>query len=343
MKQIVIDLPKQTGAASYEVELPLQSLKGQANFVLVIKTGHATLSIPSGQLAGITANTEYISIRVKASPAASPDAAAGSRPVVELKLSAGGREMAWSNPDMPITVSIPYKPAVEELGYSDSLLVRYLREDGHRTAVVNSRYDAANGSLVFQTSEFGTFAAAYAPLTFTDLGNLSWAKQAVAAMAARDLVQGTSSGNFSPAVPMSRADFTASLLKVLELKATAESGAGFSDVGNQAEHFKELAAAKQLGIVTGYADNSFKPDSTISRQEMMVIAARALKSAGIAAHGSGTLDAYADAERISAYAKDSLEALLKYGVVNGKNGRLAPEDTLTRAEAAVILYRIWKL
>lgn len=343
MKQIVIDLPKQTGAASYEVELPLQSLKGQASFVLVIKTDHATLSIPSGQLAGITANTEYISIRVKASPAASPDAAAGSRPVVELKLSAGGREMAWSNADMPITVSIPYKPAVEELGYSDSLLVRYLREDGHRTAVVNSRYDAANGSLVFQTSEFGTFAAAYAPLTFTDLGNLSWAKQAVAAMAARDLVQGTSSDNFSPAVPMSRADLTASLLKVLELKATAESGAGFSDVGNHAEHFKELAAAKQLGIVTGYADNSFKPDSTISRQEMMVIAARALKSAGIAAHGSGTLDAYADAERISAYAKDSLEALLKYGVVNGKNGRLAPDDTLTRAEAAVILYRIWKL
>lgn len=347
MKQIVIDLPKQTGAASYEVELPLQSLKGQGNFVLVIKTDHATLAIPSGQLAGITANTEYISIRVKESPAASPDAAArsltGSRPVVELKLSAGGREMAWSNPDMPITVSIPYKPAVEELGYSESLLVHHLSGDGHMTAVVNSRYDAANGSLVFQTAEFGTFAAAYAPLTFTDLGNLSWAKQAVAAMAARDLVPGTSSGNFSPAVPVSRADFTASLVKVLELKATAVAGAGFSDVGNNAEHFKELAAARQLGIVTGYADNTFKPDSMISRQEMMVIAARALKSAGIPAHGSGTLDAYADAEQISSYARDSLEALLKYGVVNGKNGKLAPDDTLTRAEAAVVLYRIWKL
>jgi len=35
--------------------------------------------------------------------------------------------------------------------------------------------------------------------------------------------------------------------------------------------------------------------------------------------------------------------LIKSGVVNGKNNRIAPNDTLTRAEAAVILYRIWKL
>ncbi|MFD1908698.1 S-layer homology domain-containing protein [Paenibacillus rhizoplanae] len=91
---------------------------------------------------------------------------------------------------------------------------------------------------------------------------------------------------------------------------------------------RELAAAKQLGIVTGYADNTFKPAGVITRQEMMVLAARALKAAGISAEGSGSIASYTDAGQISAYAKDSVSALLKYGVVNGKNNKLAPGDTL---------------
>jgi endo-1,4-beta-xylanase len=346
-KQIVIDIPKQPGAASYEVELPVQSLKGLENFVLVIKTDKATLAIPSQLLAGIITNAEYVSVRVQESSAASLDAAArrqtGNRPVVELSLLAGGQHIAWNNPDSLIKVSIPYRPAVEELGYSDSLVVRHLSGNGNMIPVVNSRYDAPNGSLDFRTPEFGIYAAAYAPLTFTDLGNLSWAEQAAAAMAARDVIPGTSGNSFSPAVSMNRAEFTAFLMRVLELRGTGQAGTGFSDVQNSAEYSSELAAAKQLGIVFGYADNIFKPDSPVSRQEMMVIAARALQAAGIEAHGNGTMEAYSDAGQISAYARDSLAALLKYGIVNGKDGKLAPGDTLTRAEAAVILYRIWKL
>ncbi|QUL56492.1 endo-1,4-beta-xylanase [Paenibacillus tritici] len=344
-KQIVIDLPKQTGAVSYEAQLPLSSMKGQEKYLLVIKNGVATLSIPSEQLAGITASTDSISIRIQEVPASGLDAAVtkqtGTRPVMELSLWAAGQRIAWSNPGTPITVTIPYQPSVEEQGNLDSLVIRSLTGNASLTAVVNSRYDAAKGGFVFQTFGSGTFVAAYAPLSFTDLGNLSWAKQAVAAMDARDIIPGGNS--FLPAAPMNRADFTASLVKVLELKAAAEAVAGFSDVQSNAVYSKELAAAKQLGIVTGYADNTFKPAGVITRQEMMVIAARALKAAGITGEGNGAIASYSDAGQISAYAKDSVSALLKYGVVNGKNNKLAPGDTLSRAEAVVILYRIWKL
>lgn len=341
-KQLVIDLAKQTGAASYEVQLPLQGLKSQEKYLLVLRNGLATLSIPGEQFAGITATAEYVSIR--AGVAEGLNAAAlqqtGSRPAVELSLLAGGQKLVWSSASK-VTVSIPYKPSAEELDSLDSLLVHSLSGNGTPSAVVNSRYDAAQEALVFRTAELGTFAVAYAPLTFTDLGSLSWAKQAAAAMAARGIIPAGTS--FTPAAPVNRADFTASLVKVLELKAAAEAGAGFSDVQSNAAYSKELAAAKQLGIVTGYADNTFKPAALISRQEMMVIAARTLKAAGIAAQGSVSAEVYSDAGQVSAFAKDSVSALLKYGVVNGKNGKLAPGDTLSRAEAAVILYRIWKL
>lgn len=260
--------------------------------------------------------------------------------MVELSLLAGGQKLAWSGTGA-MTVSIPYKASAEEQGELDSLLVRSLTGTGALSAVVNSRYVATQEALMFRTPEFGTFAVAYAPLALTDIGNVSWAKQAASAMAARSIIPDGNS--LLAADPVNRADFTASLVKVLELKAAAEAGAGFSDVQSNAAYSKELAAAKQLGIVTGYADNTFKPAGLLTRQEMMVIAARALKAAGIMAEGSGSAESYSDASLISAYAKDSVSALLKYGLVNGKNGKLAPGDTLTRAEAAVILYRIWKL
>ncbi|MNE69009.1 Endo-1,4-beta-xylanase A precursor [compost metagenome] len=76
----------------------------------------------------------------------------------------------------------------------------------------------------------------------------------------------------------------------------------------------------------------------------MVIAARALKAAGKAAtSSSGSLNAYPDAAQVAGYAADSVSLLVEAGIVAGKSGLLAPKDTLTRAEAAVIVYRIWGL
>lgn len=164
---------------------------------------------------------------------------------------------------------------------------------------------------MFQTTGVGTYAVAYAPLAFEDLANVAWAKQAIAAMAARDIVQGTAMNSFSPAAPMKRADFVAPLVRTLGLKGIGqENTAAFSDVQKDVYYSAELAIAKQLGIVTGYGDNTFQPDSPISRQEMMVIASRALATAGKVAGGSGTLADYSDADRISGYAKDSLAVLV---------------------------------
>ncbi|MOA21281.1 Endo-1,4-beta-xylanase A precursor [compost metagenome] len=162
-------------------------------------------------------------------------------------------------------------------------------------------------------------------------------------MAARDVIQGTSMNNFSPADSMKRADFIALLVRVLELKGTGKNAALFSDVQKTDYYYDELVIAKKLGIATGFEDDTFKPHSDISRQDMMVLTARALAASGKQIKASGTLNTYLDEASISSYAKDSALLLVKFGVVNGKNDRIAPNDTLTRAEAAVILYRIWKL
>ncbi len=347
-KQVVIEVPTQANATSYEVQLPAQSLKGQGNFVILLKTEHGVIEIPSDMLSNMTENAEHVSIRIAKASMDKLDAASreaiGSRPVIDLSMAAGGKVIEWSNPQAPVTVSIPYAPTAAELSHPDSIVIWYIADNGSVSPVPNGRYDATSGSVVFRTTHFSIYAVAHVSKTFSDLQHVPWAKQAIEAMAARDVIKGAVENGFSPAVSIKRADFIALLVSGLELKDTVQGDAApFSDVQPTADYSDELAIAKELGIVTGYADNTFKPDSPISRQEMMVLTTRAMKAAGKQTEGSVALDAYSDAAQIAEYAKASAAALVKAGIVNGKNGKIAPAEDLTRAEAAVIMYRIWKL
>ncbi|KRE70929.1 endo-1,4-beta-xylanase [Paenibacillus sp. Soil750] len=345
-KQIVIEVPKQANATSYEVQLPTQSLRGQDNFELSVKTADATIQIPSNMLSGVTENAEQVSLRVAKVSKDNMDTATreqiGNRPVIELTLAAGDKVIAWNNPNAPVTVAIPYLPTEEELSDTDHIIIWYIDGQGKATPVPNGRYNAASGTVVFQTTHFSTYAVASVFKTFGDLQYVPWAKQAIDTMASRDVIHGTDENSFSPEASIKRADFIALLVRSLELHTTSNDVAMFSDVPKTAYYYNELVIAKALGITTGFEDNTFKPDSPISRQDMMVLTTRAMAAADKQVQVGGTLDAYPDAASMSSYAKDSAAALVKSGIVNGKNDKLAPIDELTRAEGAVILYRIWQ-
>jgi endo-1,4-beta-xylanase len=345
-KQIVIEVPKQANATSYEVQLPTQSLKGQESFELSLKTADATIKLPSNMLSNVTENAEQVSLHVAKVSTDNMDAATreqiGNRPVIELTIAAGDKVIAWNNPNAPVTVAIPYSPTKEELSDTDHILIWYSDGQGKATPIPNGRYDAASGTVVFQTTHFSTYAVASIFKTFGDLQYVPWAKQAIDTMASRDVIKGTAENSFSPEASIKRADFIALLVRSLELHNSNNDEAMFSDVSKTSYYYNVLVIAKVLGITTGFEDNTFKPNSPISRQDMMVLTTRAMAEAGKQVQAGGTLDAYPDAVSMSSYAKDSAAALVKSGIVNGKNDNLAPNDELTRAEAAVILYRIWQ-
>ncbi|MEK5639599.1 1,4-beta-xylanase [Paenibacillus rhizosphaerae] len=348
-KLIVIEAANPPGTGSVEVQLPAQSLSGKESFELLLKTGSAVLRIPSGMLSNQTDLSGQVSVRIGTASTdhlnltAADRERIGSRPVIELSLAAGGRTLEWSNPAAPVTVEIPYKPTAEELSHPDQIVVWYVDGQGQATPIPNGRYDAATRTVVFHTNHFSTYAVAYASTAFADLQNVPWAKPAIDAMAARGVIHGMSEGRFSPEAIIKRADFVALLVRALELQGTGIPKTAFSDVDPIAYNRSELNTANELGIAVGLPDRTFKPDSPITRQEMMVLTARALTAAGKTVEGSGSLSAYADAASIAGYAKDSAAALVKAGIVTGSNGKITPQGPLTRAEAAVILYRIWKL
>ncbi|WP_063568185.1 endo-1,4-beta-xylanase [Paenibacillus sp. O199] len=346
-KQVTIEVPKQANVQSYVVQLPTSILQSNNNVEFVLKTENATLQIPSNMLSNITELADQVSIQINKVSAdrlsADVRAIVGSRPVIDLSVKAGDRLLAWNNPAAPVTVSVHYTPAAQELVNAHQIVILHIDNQGHATAVPSGRYDAKSGSMVFKTTHFSTYAVAYVTKTFADVQNVLWAKQAVEALAARDIIKGISDDSFAPAASITRADFITLLVRALELKGSGTNGAAFSDVQPTAHYAQAVTIAKELGITSGFEDNTFKPGNSISRQDMMVLTAKALKAAGKQSAGNGNLASYSDAASISTYAMDSVTSLVGSGIVNGKDGKIAPAEPLTRSEAAMVLYRIWEM
>jgi len=58
---------------------------------------------------------------------------------------------------------------------------------------------------------------------------------------------------------------------------------------------------------------------------------------------AGALDRFGDKERIADYAKGAISALTKNGLIQGdQNGNVNPLAKASRAEAAVMMYRVYK-
>lgn len=265
----------------------------------------------------------------------------GTKPIVELYLLVNKRHVEWSNPNSPVTVSIPYTPTEEERNNSEKLTVWYL--NGQSTPVPNGKYDEKAGAVIFSTDHFSAYAVVFVPKTFDDLGKHPWARHAIEVLASKGIVNGTSATDYNPAAQVTRADFLKLLISTLELKSDASSD--FADVKKSDYYYKEVMIARALGIVKGSGDNLFHPKKSITRQEMMVMTARALESAGKleAGQATGMADRFKDWEKLDPYAIDSAAALINLDIVKGNGQLLNPAGVLTRAEAAVLIYSVYQL
>ncbi len=175
--------------------------------------------------------------------------------------------------------------------------------------------------------------------TFTDLAGYDWAKSQIESLASLGIINGTSETTFSPGTNITRADFICMLVRALKLKETINGN--FSDVPSTAYYYQAVGIAKKLGIVMGKGDNLFIPKENISRQDMMVIISRAMKVSGKQLDDSASdLSGFKDASEVAAYARNAVAQLSKAGVIMGNNGNINPAGTATRAETAVIMYRV---
>lgn len=341
MQTVTLNLASVESANAYAIEVPVTELSsGVSNRQIEINTPIGTIVVPSHMLLGESISESSVKIVIGI---ADTGESIRDRPAIELSIVVGDVTIQWNNPDAPVTISIDYEPTQEERGNTEHITVWYINALGKTTAVPSARYVASSGQVIFTTTHFGQYAIVYVNKTFDDIASYGWAKRAIEVMASKGIINGTSQTTYEPGSDITRADFMMLLVNTLGL--SAKSTGNFDDVKVEAHYYDAVAIAKALDITLGVGNNKFNPTKKISREEMMVFVSRAMKLTNkLTAQGSlADLVSFSDAELVSSYAVDDVAALIKSGVIEGSNNRINPKGAATRAEIAVLIYRLYNL
>ncbi|MDR0382317.1 MAG: S-layer homology domain-containing protein [Oscillospiraceae bacterium] len=174
-------------------------------------------------------------------------------------------------------------------------------------------------------------------ITFSDLTQAEWAREAVEYMANHKGILGMGGGLFVPNGEVTRAQFARFTAQALDFEA-GEKAVSFSDVAEDAWYYQDVMVLASHEIILGYGDGRFGPDDKISREQMAAIVDRALGVRGIALPETRTFDP-PDIGSAAAYARPSIARLYRAEVINGMgSGLFAPKATATRAQSCVILH-----
>ena len=162
----------------------------------------------------------------------------------------------------------------------------------------------------------------------------NWAKQAVESAVENDLMTGYE-GYVRPADDITRAEVSVIINKILASSNKADISS-FSDVNSSNWFYDAMAKIVKTGILSG-SGNQLMPNKEITRQEAFSLLARIF---GITNGGESALEGFADKDEVASWAKGALAAMVEAGYVSGNDGKLNPNDNITRAEFAQVLSNI---
>lgn len=346
MKSIVIDVQEIQGAKQYSLELPGTLLnQTAANKKITIITAAGTIVVPENMLAKHNLKEESVQILIGSADPSQMNRKMrdkiGDRRTIQLTVMSGGKTIAWSNPDTQVSVELEYKPTSEELKDTEHITVWYIDESGRTVSIPNGRYNPATGKVSFKTSHFSIYTVAYVTKTFNDLSNYSWARKQIEVMASKEIIKGVTEATFNPGTNITRAEFMDALVKTLGL--TAGFTSNFDDISKSSSYYESVGIARKLGITAGTGSNKFSPNAYISRQQMSVFVAKAMEVADkLATKGSpAELKKFVDNHKIASYAQEAMATLCKEGIIVGTGAGIDPYGKVTRAQTAVIMYKLY--
>jgi len=145
------------------------------------------------------------------------------------------------------------------------------------------------------------------------------------------LMNGYPDGTFRPDAKITRAETAALLRRAAEISGYYVCDDVFSDVDMWAEDaINELAAA---GVVTGYPDGIFRPNSTVTRAEFVTMLMRLIGQEG----GNAPFD-----DVRGHWAEKYIAKAAEYGYIGGyPDGTFRPDANITRAEAFRIMVAVF--
>ncbi len=173
-------------------------------------------------------------------------------------------------------------------------------------------------------------------ISFDDI-NDHWAKDYILKATELGLFNGISEDKFAPDMDTTRAMFVTVLGRLNGVSENKEGNITFEDVNKDDYFYPFVVWASENNIVEGFNENTFAPELNITREQMARILYEFAKSEGIELKMIARTE-FTDAESISSWAEEGVNALSKAGIINGRtDGTFDPKGNATRAEIATML------
>lgn len=113
---------------------------------------------------------------------------------------------------------------------------------------------------------------------FKDVAKNAWYADYIGYLAKYDIIKGYANGTFKPDAPVTRAEFVSMAVRYYGLfNDVQKSGytVKYTDVASPYWAYADIAYAKHIGWLNGYADGTFRGDSNITRAEVVTVVNRA--------------------------------------------------------------------
>lgn len=165
-----------------------------------------------------------------------------------------------------------------------------------------------------------------------------WANKQIKIAKKLNLVSGYPDGTFQPNKKVTRGDFVIMISRIFDIPAANYNTTYLKDIS---DHYAKsyIISLNNLGIIGGYEDQTFRPNKEITRAEVVTILAKLIdfnKTSNTSSSG------FTDTNRH--WAEANIKKIASIGIISGRgDGRFAPNDNTTRAEAIHLLLKTLSL
>lgn len=189
----------------------------------------------------------------------------------------------------------------------------------------------------------GSFAAS----PFSDVKENRWSYNYIITLYENGIINGKGDEKFAPSDNITRAEFVKILGGIEGINPDSYTSLQFSDVNCKAWYAGYVAWAVRAGVTKGTSKTAFSPNARITRQDMAVMIYRYAESKFITLTAVNKELKFDDNQDIASYAKTSVTAMQKAGIINGnKSGKsyyFKPTDNATREQASKMLCVLYSM
>lgn len=169
-----------------------------------------------------------------------------------------------------------------------------------------------------------------------------WARTYIDKMTSLSIMDSTSSTYFYPGNYFKRKDAAKSATMMYREAEMPASPHPFTDVPYSNSYSKYVKWMYDHGVMAGTDSTTFSPEAYIKRQDFCVVMYNLIKWIGLPYVRYESKVTYTDDSQISSYAKTAVYEMQRLNVIT-EGGAFRPKDYITRAEAAVMLYKVWEV